>query len=115
MNSITTLTPANASTVATSAPAENGSKKNDPPLTISPPANAKAATSQIQRHTSGSSIPVITVATPRRGSVSMPPEALAWRAVSDATDSQLCLVAVHAHPDDEASKGAPTVAHYHAE
>ena len=28
---------------------------------------------------------------------------------------RLCLLCVHAHPDDEASKGAPTVAHYHAE
>lgn len=27
----------------------------------------------------------------------------------------LCLLAVHAHPDDEASKGAGTVARYHAE
>jgi len=27
----------------------------------------------------------------------------------------LCLLTVHAHPDDEASKGAPTVAKYHAE
>lgn len=27
---------------------------------------------------------------------------------------QLCLLAVHAHPDDEASKGAGTVARYHA-
>ncbi|MDO8390714.1 MAG: PIG-L family deacetylase [Actinomycetota bacterium] len=27
----------------------------------------------------------------------------------------LCLLTVHAHPDDEASKGAPTVARYHAE
>jgi mycothiol S-conjugate amidase len=27
----------------------------------------------------------------------------------------LCLLCVHAHPDDEASKGAPTVARYHAE
>lgn len=27
---------------------------------------------------------------------------------------QPCLLAVHAHPDDEASKGAPTVAMYHA-
>jgi mycothiol S-conjugate amidase len=27
----------------------------------------------------------------------------------------LCLLSVHAHPDDEASKGAPTVARYHAE
>jgi mycothiol S-conjugate amidase len=26
-----------------------------------------------------------------------------------------CLLSVHAHPDDEASKGAPTVAKYHAE
>jgi mycothiol S-conjugate amidase len=29
--------------------------------------------------------------------------------------SRLCLLAVHAHPDDEASKGAGTVAKYHAE
>ena len=28
---------------------------------------------------------------------------------------RLCLLAVHAHPDDEASKGAATVAHYHAQ
>ncbi|MGH9172209.1 MAG: mycothiol conjugate amidase Mca [Acidimicrobiales bacterium] len=28
---------------------------------------------------------------------------------------QLCLLSVHAHPDDEASKGAGTVARYHAE
>ncbi|HEX2274702.1 MAG TPA: mycothiol conjugate amidase Mca [Acidimicrobiales bacterium] len=30
-------------------------------------------------------------------------------------DEHLCLLTVHAHPDDEASKGAGTVAHYHAE
>ena len=29
--------------------------------------------------------------------------------------SDLCLLTVHAHPDDEASKGAGTVARYHAE
>jgi len=29
--------------------------------------------------------------------------------------SRLCLMTVHAHPDDEASKGAGTVARYHAE
>src|SRR3984957_3472347 len=28
---------------------------------------------------------------------------------------RLCLLAVHAHPDDESSKGACTVAKYHAE
>ena len=28
--------------------------------------------------------------------------------------TQLCLLTVHAHPDDEASKGAATVARYHA-
>lgn len=28
---------------------------------------------------------------------------------------QLCLLSVHAHPDDEASKGAATIAKYHAE
>jgi mycothiol S-conjugate amidase len=27
----------------------------------------------------------------------------------------LCLMTVHAHPDDESSKGAPTIAKYHAE
>jgi mycothiol S-conjugate amidase len=32
-----------------------------------------------------------------------------------ATSEPLCLLCVHAHPDDEASKGAPTVARYHAE
>jgi mycothiol S-conjugate amidase len=29
--------------------------------------------------------------------------------------SRLCLLTIHAHPDDEASKGAGTVARYHAE
>src|SRR5271165_2826137 len=29
-------------------------------------------------------------------------------------DDQLCLLTVHAHPDDEASKGPGTVAKYHA-
>ncbi len=29
--------------------------------------------------------------------------------------ADLCLLCVHAHPDDEASKGAPTVARYHDE
>src|SRR5437764_6740317 len=28
---------------------------------------------------------------------------------------RLCLLTVHAHPDDESSKGAATVARYHAE
>ncbi len=31
------------------------------------------------------------------------------------TDQRLCLLTVHAHPDDEASKGAPTLAKYKAE
>src|SRR3982751_4799736 len=30
-------------------------------------------------------------------------------------DERLCLLTVHAHPDDEASKGAGTVARYRAE
>ena len=30
-------------------------------------------------------------------------------------DAPLCLLSIHAHPDDEASKGAGTVAKYHAE
>ncbi len=29
-------------------------------------------------------------------------------------DEQLCILTVHAHPDDEASKGAGTIARYHA-
>ena len=32
-----------------------------------------------------------------------------------AVPESLCLLTVHAHPDDEASKGAGTVARYHAE
>lgn len=32
-----------------------------------------------------------------------------------AMSQPLCLLTVHAHPDDEASKGAGTVAHYHAQ
>ncbi len=32
----------------------------------------------------------------------------------DVTE-RLTLMTVHAHPDDEASKGAPTLARYHAE
>jgi mycothiol S-conjugate amidase len=31
------------------------------------------------------------------------------------SESRLCLLTVHAHPDDEASKGAATVARYHDE
>ena len=32
--------------------------------------------------------------------------------MAHVTESQLCLMTVHAHPDDEASKGAPTCRHY---
>lgn len=32
-----------------------------------------------------------------------------------AMDERLCILTVHAHPDDEASKGAGTVARYHSE
>ena len=41
-----------------------------------------------------------------------------WRLLSIAFTSvkeRLCLLTVHAHPDDEASKGAPTMAMYKAE
>jgi mycothiol S-conjugate amidase len=34
---------------------------------------------------------------------------------SEVDAQRLCLLAIHAHPDDEASKGAPTVARYSAE
>ena len=33
----------------------------------------------------------------------------------DFDGAPLCVLTVHAHPDDEASKGAPTLARYHAE
>jgi mycothiol S-conjugate amidase len=32
-----------------------------------------------------------------------------------SVSDQLCVMTVHAHPDDESSKGAPTIAKYHAE
>jgi mycothiol S-conjugate amidase len=32
-----------------------------------------------------------------------------------STGDPLCLMTIHAHPDDEASKGAPTVARYYEE
>jgi len=35
--------------------------------------------------------------------------------VQVVTDARLCLLTVHAHPDDEASKGAPTLAMYKAQ
>lgn len=35
--------------------------------------------------------------------------------VAGMVDQQLCLLTVHAHPDDESSKGASTVARYHDE
>jgi mycothiol S-conjugate amidase len=34
--------------------------------------------------------------------------------MSGTSDAPLCIVTVHAHPDDEASKGAPTLARYKA-
>ena len=34
---------------------------------------------------------------------------------STSSPGRLALLSVHAHPDDEASKGAPTIARYHAE
>jgi mycothiol S-conjugate amidase len=37
------------------------------------------------------------------------------RAVRARKADRLCLLTVHAHPDDEASKGAPTLARYHDE
>ena len=45
----------------------------------------------------------------RVGAVGLPAP-VAWPAM----DERLCLLSVHAHPDDEASKGAGTVARYHA-
>src|SRR6266540_1923595 len=35
--------------------------------------------------------------------------------VAGMVDQPLCLLTVHAHPDDESSKGAGTVARYHDE
>lgn len=34
--------------------------------------------------------------------------------VNEQLPAALCVLTVHAHPDDEASKGAPTIAKYHA-
>jgi mycothiol S-conjugate amidase len=34
---------------------------------------------------------------------------------SEPSEQRLCVLSVHAHPDDEASKGAATMARYHAE
>ena len=34
--------------------------------------------------------------------------------MTTSRDEQLCVLSVHAHPDDEASKGAATMARYHA-
>jgi mycothiol S-conjugate amidase len=34
---------------------------------------------------------------------------------ADLGERTLCVLTLHAHPDDEASKGAPTMARYHAE
>jgi mycothiol S-conjugate amidase len=34
---------------------------------------------------------------------------------ADPEGFRLCVLTVHAHPDDEASKGAPTIARYHSE
>ncbi len=42
-------------------------------------------------------------------------EAARAPATVSSMSSRLCLLTVHAHPDDEASKGACTVARYHAE
>ncbi len=39
------------------------------------------------------------------------PHSIAFRSVKE----RLCLLTVHAHPDDEASKGAPTMAMYNAQ
>src|SRR5262245_55270348 len=36
-------------------------------------------------------------------------------APKDVAGNPLCVLAVHAHPDDEASKGAGTIARYHDE
>ncbi len=35
--------------------------------------------------------------------------------MAEASSARLCVLSVHAHPDDEASKGAATIARYHAE
>ena len=51
----------------------------------------------------------------RRGSVGDPPCARHGGDIVDSVTERLTLLTVHAHPDDEASKGAPTVARYHAE
>src|SRR4026209_63295 len=53
----------------------------------------------------------------RRAPIMGPPEHRpdSVTAMTVLQPAPLCLLSVHAHPDDEASKGAPTVAKYHAE
>jgi mycothiol S-conjugate amidase len=41
--------------------------------------------------------------------------AIAWGHMESPSSTELCVLSVHAHPDDEASKGAATMAHYGAE
>jgi len=47
--------------------------------------------------------------------VTGPGVAAAGNLVTMSIEAPLCIVTVHAHPDDEASKGAPTLARYKAE
>ena len=55
-------------------------------------------------------LPCCSTGQHRRVGAALLPAPIAWPAM----DEQLCLLSVHAHPDDEASKGAGTVAKYHA-
>src|SRR5262245_60126129 len=68
------------------------------------------APNQIQRHVSGESTELRV--TPSPGSWGT---AATVARVQEQPPERLCLLTIHAHPDDEASKGAPTVARYHAE
>src|SRR5579862_2514200 len=42
-------------------------------------------------------------------------ELASWPGTLRRVSERLCLLTVHAHPDDEASKGAATVARYHSQ
>lgn len=115
--------------MATPAPTANGARKNEPAMAISPTPKNTVAPSQIQRQTSG--LPESTAAprSPRPApagyragagaaghpTVDRPVRPARLVPFSLVTTADLRLLSVHAHPDDEASKGAGTVARYVAE
>ena len=91
----------------------NGARKKAPGVAISPTPKSTAATEPdpppglrvVHGRQASDASTRIARGRARRPSISSPPMAA----------QPLCLLSVHAHPDDESSKGAGTVARYHAE